>query len=73
MIHGDQIMITYMVTFWGQDCDKATLKCFAVYSAHPPGFLAYSDKKYKKYKIFYEYAYGNLCVLKHKIKQYKYF
>ena len=27
---------------------KATLKCVAVYSAHPPGFLAHSDKKYKK-------------------------
>ena len=27
---------------------KAKLKCFAVYSAHPPGFLAYSDQKYKK-------------------------
>jgi hypothetical protein len=29
------------------ELDKATLKCFAVYSAHPPGFLAYWDKKYK--------------------------
>ena len=50
-------------------CCYAELKCIAVYSAHPPRFLAYSDKKYK---IFYEYAYWNLCVLKHKIKQYKY-
>ena len=29
------------------ELDKATLKCFAVYSAHPSGFLAYWDKKYK--------------------------
>jgi hypothetical protein len=44
----------------------------AVYSAHLPWFLAYSDQKYKKYKIFYEYAYWTLFVLKHKINQYKY-
>ena len=52
---------------------KATLKCFAAYRAHPPGFLAYLDRKYKKYKEFYKYAYWNLCALKHKIKQEKYF
>jgi hypothetical protein len=38
---------------------KAILKCFAVYSAHPPWILSIMDKKYKKYEIFYEYAYWN--------------
>ena len=47
----------FLIFFWKSL--KVTLKSFAVYSVHPPGFFAYLDKNIKNikiYKILYKYA-----------------